>query len=36
MMALNETLNWRIDEEVGMDDGSFLPILDGFWYPAAL
>jgi hypothetical protein len=36
MMALNETLNGRIDEEVGVDDGSFLPILDGFWYPAAL
>ena len=36
MMRLNESLNGRIDEEVGVDDGSFLPILDGFWYPAAL
>jgi arylsulfatase A-like enzyme len=36
MMSLNETLNGRIDEEVGVDDGSFLPILDGYWYPAAI
>jgi hypothetical protein len=36
MMALNATLNGRIDEEVGADDGRFLPILDGFWYPAQL
>jgi arylsulfatase A-like enzyme len=36
MMSLNETLNGRIDEEVGMDDGNFLPILDGFGYPAAI
>jgi arylsulfatase A-like enzyme len=35
-MSLNETLNGRIDEEVGADDGSFLPILDGYWYPAAI
>jgi hypothetical protein len=26
-------LNERIDEEVGVDDGSFLPIIDGVWYP---
>lgn len=29
MMALNHALNERIDEEVGVDDGSFLPIIDG-------
>jgi arylsulfatase A-like enzyme len=33
MMALNETLNGRIDDEVGVDDGRFLPIKFGFWYP---
>jgi arylsulfatase A-like enzyme len=33
MMALNQALNERIDEEVGVDDGSFLPIIDGVWYP---
>lgn len=33
IMALNETLNGRIDEEVGVDDGKFLPILNGYWYP---
>lgn len=36
MMALNDTLNARIDEEVGVDDGKFLPLLDGYWYPARL
>jgi arylsulfatase A-like enzyme len=33
MMALNATLNGRIDEEVGVDDGRFLPIRNGAWYP---
>jgi hypothetical protein len=32
-MALNALLNARIEEEVGIDDGKFLPILDGRWYP---
>jgi arylsulfatase A-like enzyme len=36
IMALNETLNGRIDEEVGVDDGRFLPLRDGFWYPTRL
>ena len=36
IMALNSTLNARIDEEVGEDDGSFLPLLRGLWYPARL
>ena len=36
MMSLNETLNGRIDEEVGVDEGRFLPLLDGFWYPKLL
>jgi arylsulfatase A-like enzyme len=36
IMALNETLNGRIDEEVGVDDGKFLPLFHGFWYPARL
>ena len=31
MMALNETLNGRIDEEVGVDDGGFLPLRNGAW-----
>ena len=31
-MAMNAKLNARIDEEVGSDDGSFLPIRDGKWY----
>jgi arylsulfatase A-like enzyme len=34
IMALNTSLNARIDEEVGVDDGKFLPLLDGHWYPA--
>ena len=32
IMALNEKLNQRLAEEVGVDDGSFLPIRDGKWY----
>ncbi len=36
IMALNETLNERIDDEVGVDDGGFLPLLNGFWYPKLL
>jgi arylsulfatase A-like enzyme len=36
LMALNATMNTRIDEEVGEDDGKFLPLLHGFWYPARL
>jgi hypothetical protein len=34
IMALNDKLNARIDEEVGDDNGNFLPLLDGHWYPA--
>jgi arylsulfatase A-like enzyme len=33
IMALNASLNARIDEEVGVDDGKFLPLVDGRWYP---
>src|SRR5215468_8647535 len=33
IMALNASLNARMDEEVGVDDGKFLPLLDGRWYP---
>ena len=33
-MGLNEKLNARIDEEVGVDDGKFLSLLHGYWYPA--
>ena len=33
-LALNEKLNARIDEEVGDDDGRFLALIDGHWYPA--
>jgi arylsulfatase A-like enzyme len=36
IMSLNAKLNARIDEEVGVDDGSFLPLLDGRWYPTRL
>ena len=36
MMALNATLNGRIDEEVGVDNGRFLPIRNGAWYPAQI
>ena len=32
--ALNEKLNARIDEEVGDDNGSFLSLIHGNWYPA--
>src|SRR6516225_5681560 len=34
IMALNDKLNARIDEEVGVDDGRFLALIDGHWYPA--
>ena len=34
MMALNDKLNARIDEEVGDDNGKFLPLIAGHWYPA--
>ena len=33
-MGLNEKLNARIDEEVGADDGKFLSLKNGHWYPA--
>ena len=32
--ALNDKLNARIDEEVGDDNGKFLPLIAGYWYPA--
>jgi arylsulfatase A-like enzyme len=34
LMGLNDKLNARIDEEVGVDDGKFLALKDGHWYPA--
>jgi hypothetical protein len=34
IMALNDKLNARIDEEVGVDSGRFLALIDGYWYPA--
>jgi arylsulfatase A-like enzyme len=34
MMALNDKLNARVDEEVGEDNGKFLALIDGYWYPA--
>jgi hypothetical protein len=34
MIALNDKLSARIDEEVGEDNGSFLPLIAGYWYPA--
>jgi arylsulfatase A-like enzyme len=34
IMALNDKLNARIDEEVGEDNGEFLSLIDGHWYPA--
>jgi arylsulfatase A-like enzyme len=34
MLALNDKLNARIDEEVGDDNGNFLPLIAGYWYPA--
>jgi arylsulfatase A-like enzyme len=32
IMSLNEKMNRRLDEEVGVDDGSFLPLRNGKWY----
>lgn len=32
VMAMNATLRARIAEEVGVDDGGFLPIRDGRWF----
>jgi hypothetical protein len=32
--SLNDKLNARIDEEVGDDNGEFLPLIAGYWYPA--
>ena len=32
IMAMNAKLNDLIAEEVGGDDGSFLPIRDGKWF----
>ena len=32
--SVNDKLNARIDEEVGVDDGRFLALIDGHWYPA--
>lgn len=32
VLAMNAKLNERIDEEVGLDDGSFLPIRNGKWH----
>jgi arylsulfatase A-like enzyme len=34
MMALNDKLNARIDQEVGDDNDTFLPLIGGYWYPA--
>jgi hypothetical protein len=34
IMALNDKLNARIDQEVGEDNGKFLSMIDGYWYPA--
>ena len=34
MMSLNGKLNARVDEEVGDDNGKFLPLIAGHWYPA--
>lgn len=31
ILALNQAMNERIADEVGVDDGSFLPIRDGKW-----
>jgi hypothetical protein len=35
-VGLSEKLNRRIDEEVGVDDGKFLPLLHGYWYPTRI
>ena len=32
IMAMNQVMNERIAQEVGVDDGSFLPIRNGQWY----
>jgi hypothetical protein len=32
VMAMNDRLNVRIAEEVGIDDGSFLPLRNGRWH----
>jgi hypothetical protein len=32
IFALNEELNRIIAREVGVDDGSFMPIRNGKWY----
>ena len=32
IVALNQETNRRLAEEVGVDDGSFLPIRDGKWH----
>jgi hypothetical protein len=32
VMAMNAKLNGRLAEEVGDDNGSFLPIHDGKWF----
>ena len=32
IMAMNQVMNERIAQEVGIDDGSFLPIRNGKWY----
>ncbi|MBS0521403.1 MAG: sulfatase-like hydrolase/transferase [Proteobacteria bacterium] len=32
ILSLNSAANTRIAEEVGVDDGSFLPLRDGKWY----
>ena len=32
ILSMNDKLNARLAEEVGVDDGSFLPIRDGKWY----
>jgi hypothetical protein len=32
LMAMNDKLNVRIAEEVGIDDGSFLPLRNGKWH----
>jgi hypothetical protein len=31
IMAMNKVMNERIAQEVGIDDGSFLPIRNGRW-----
>jgi hypothetical protein len=33
-MAMNKVMNERIAQEVGIDDGSFLPIRNGRWHVA--